>query len=103
MSEVRTRHELLALVRGRAREIGASRTQIDTVANFCDGYAGKLLGPRQVRTPVHESLFTLLWALGLKLVIDEDPAALAAVKPHYGRKRPFGANQHERQTQETLA
>ena len=97
--EVRSRDELLETVRARAIELGTTRPQIDHVAGFTPGYAGKILGPGQVRSTVTESLFHLLWSLGLKLVIVEDPAALEAVRPHYHRTRAYGANQYEQPSQ----
>jgi hypothetical protein len=98
---VRSRDEFLETVRARARELKATRPQIDHVAGFTPGYAGKLLGPAQIKTAVNDSAFSLLWSLGLQIVIAEDPAALEAVRPHYRRIRPYGCNQHESKLQET--
>lgn len=92
---VRSRDELIDAVRARAAELQATRPQIDHVAGFTPGYSGKLIGPKQVRKVVTDSLFSLLWSLGLQLVITEDPAAVEAVRPHYHRIRPFGCNQFE--------
>jgi len=92
---VRSRIELLETVRARALELGATREQIDHVAGFTPGYSAKIMGPRQVRRAVHESFFTLLWSLGLSIVVTEDLAATEVVRPHYSRIRPFGCNQFE--------
>ena len=92
---VRSVTEFLETVRARALELGATRPQIDEVAGLTPGYAGKLLGLGQVRRAVSESLFPLLWSLGLRIEVTEDPDALEAVKSHYGRKRGFPSNQYE--------
>lgn len=92
---VRSRAEFLETVRARALELRATRPQIDFVAGFTPGYSGKLLGPSQVKAALNESLFPLLWSLGLRLVVTEDPDALAVVRSHYHRIRAYGANQYE--------
>jgi hypothetical protein len=96
---VRSRAEFLETVRARALELQATRPQIDHVAGFTPGYSGKLLGPAQVKTALNESLFDLLWSLGLQIIVTDDPAALEAVRPHYHRIRAYGANQYEQANQ----
>jgi len=71
---------LLEAFRERAKELEISREGIDSVAGWADGYAGKLLGGaaakrRKIIGPV--SLELMLGALGLKLILVEDPEATA--------------------------
>jgi hypothetical protein len=71
---------LLEAFRERAKELEISREGIDEIAGWADGYAGKLLGGaaakrRKIIGPL--SLELLLAALGLKLILVEDPEATA--------------------------
>jgi hypothetical protein len=71
---------LLEAFRERAQELEISRAGIDQVAGWADGYASKLLGGaaakrRKIIGPL--SLELLLGALGLKLILIEDPEAAA--------------------------
>lgn len=83
---VRSGAEFLALLRSRAVELNTTRLAIDDVAGFASGYAGKLLGPRQVRRVIHESAWPLLGALGLKMIVAEDPEAVERVCGRYRRQ-----------------
>ncbi|MDI1347111.1 MAG: hypothetical protein PSV22_23925 [Pseudolabrys sp.] len=84
---VRSKIELLEITRSRAVELQSTRMQIDDVAGFTAGYASKILGPGQVRTVVNESLWQLLWSLGLRLRVEVDPDATQIVQQHYSRRR----------------
>lgn len=87
MQVVRSRDELIALARARADKLDTTRLQIDRVAGFTHGYSSKLLSTSQIRCSVRDSLFELLWSLGLRLRVEEGPEATAAVRPHYSRRR----------------
>src|SRR3981081_885694 len=71
---------LLEAFRERAKELEISREGIDEIAGWADGYAGKILGgerakKRKIIGPL--SLELMLGALGLKLILVEDPVATA--------------------------
>src|SRR6267142_3990332 len=71
---------LLEAFRERAKELEISREGIDQIAGWADGYTGKLLGGaaakrRKIIGPL--SLELMLGALGLKLILIEDPEATA--------------------------
>jgi hypothetical protein len=71
--------DLHAALRRRADELKLSRRTIDDLAGLADGYVEKLLGPRQVKKFSVRSLGAILSALGVKLVLVEDPIARAAI------------------------
>jgi hypothetical protein len=84
---------LLEAFRERAKELEISREGIDQVAGWADGYAGKLLGGaaakrRKIIGPL--SLELLLAALGLKLILVEDPVATART---LARREPVNCHQ----------
>jgi len=77
---------MLAALRARAEELRISRETIDQVAGLPSGYSGKILGIKQVRRLNLISLGPVLGALGIKLVMVEDAAAL----------REFGGRSNKR-------
>jgi hypothetical protein len=77
---------MLAALRARAEELRISRETIDQVAGLPSGYSGKILGIKQVRRLNLISLGPVLGALGIKLVMVEDAAAL----------RDFGGRSNKR-------
>jgi len=77
---------MLAALRARAEELRLSRATIDQVAGLPSGYSGKILGIKQVRRLNLISLGPVLGALGIKLVMVEDAAAL----------RDFGGRSNKR-------
>ena len=62
--------------RRRANELQLSRENIDAIAGWADRLAGKLLSPNPVRRIGMQSLQPMLAALGLKLIVAEDPDTL---------------------------
>ena len=88
---------LVRAFRERANELDLSRSGIDEIAGWADGYAGKLLGSeaakkRKVIGPL--SLELMLGTLGLKMILIEDPEAtartLARREPVNRRQQRFG-------------
>jgi hypothetical protein len=76
-------HDLLDLhhaCRQRADQLNVSRQTIDEVAGLTPGHASKLLASAPSRHLGPISLGLILRALGLKLVVVDDPEALAAVR-----------------------
>jgi len=83
---------MLAALRDRADELRLSREAIDQVAGLPSGYSGKILGIGQVRRLNLISLGPVLGALGVKLVMVVDGAALKqfgsrSAKRHENRVR----------------
>ena len=88
--------DLIAALRARADEIGATRLQIDAASGLPEGYAGKLFGPSKMRCLGKISLGPVLGALGLKLVAVPDDQALELVSHNYGRRHKAKRTDTER-------
>lgn len=81
--------ELVEAIRRRRDELNISHETIDTIAGLQSGYTSKLLGPLQLKGFSHMSLGAVLGALGIGLVVIEDPEAVAKVCNRWQkRKRP---------------
>jgi hypothetical protein len=86
---------LIQALRARAEELAISRQDLDRLAGVPLGYSGKLLGSAQVRKLTAATLFYLLEALGLEIILIEDEAAtartLARRRPARHCRQHFGA------------
>jgi hypothetical protein len=87
---IRSRADLIAVLRERQTELNISLGTIDAVAGIADGYASKCLSltPTKQMGPV--ALGAILGALGLGIVeikVDEDPQAAAAVSGRWTPRR----------------
>lgn len=87
LAVVRSYAELHAAIRARVEELDVSRLCLDDAAGFTGGYASKLLAPRPTKLMGKMSLGIMLGALGLALVVVEDPVALARIKPKLQKRR----------------
>jgi len=67
---------LIAAFRARAAHLQVSRQTLDDVSGLPDYYCAKLLGPKRVKHIGSVSLGPLLGALGLKLIVCEDPKSM---------------------------
>jgi hypothetical protein len=75
-------------LRSRAAELGISRQTIDHVGRFPDGHAGGLLAENSNRSFGIKSLGKILRALGVRLLLVEDPETTArTLRLMFGRKR----------------
>lgn len=74
---------LVAALRNRAGELGLTFELIDLVAGFTARYASKVLGPSKTKNIGRMSFDALLGTLGLKVVLIEDPEALAKVQGRF--------------------
>lgn len=70
---------LHSAIRARADEIGITREQIDLAAEWPSGYASKILAPVPFKTLGRQSLGPMLAILGLKVILVEDPEAMAQI------------------------
>ena len=92
---IRDHDELVALVRRRQDELGVACVTIDQVAGLADGHFAKLTCGIKRFGPV--SIFLVLSALGLRLRIEEDPAAIAKFGPRWlPRNESYAANGYKR-------
>jgi hypothetical protein len=82
--------ELVSCLRARAEALNISNETLDGVTGLTSGYAGKLLSRRFRRTLGRVSLGVLLAALGLRLVVEEDPAALDRVRDRLTQRKANG-------------
>lgn len=96
---VKTYDDLQRVVRDRVDEMQISCETLDHIAGWADGLAGKILGLRQVKTLGPRTLPLALDALGLALVVVEDPAVTARMRPRYTRRRPTFSWKRERPTE----
>jgi hypothetical protein len=81
---------LVSALRARADELDVSNETLDATTGLAHGYCGKLLG-LHLRKPLGRvSLGVLLTPLGVKLVVVEDPEALARVRGRLTRRKHNG-------------
>jgi len=81
---------LVAAFRARIAELGISYETVDQLAGWADTYATKLLGEEPIRHFGPMSLDAVLGALGVRIALIEDAAALDRVRQHRdftGRKK----------------
>lgn len=72
--------ELIAALRDRAAAVGYTNETLDEVTGLQSGYCGKLLGPGMVKCLGPLSMRLMLDALGVELVIRENPETMADVR-----------------------
>jgi hypothetical protein len=77
VAEIHSTRDIHVALRDRFDEIGISRLTIDTAAGLTEGHASKLLAPDPIRRFGDVSLWPTLEVAGLKMVLIEDPDALA--------------------------
>jgi hypothetical protein len=80
-------NELLAAIRHRRDELRISHFTLDHVSGIPSGYASKLLASPPMKRLGALSLGPVLGALGLRLLVVDDPAALARVSARLVKKQ----------------
>jgi hypothetical protein len=75
--------ELVALLRERQLALGLSNELVGHLARLSDGHVDKLLGPARQRGLSQLSLDALMNALAIKIIVVEDEAMAARMKPHW--------------------
>jgi len=88
--EVHDYAELLEALRKRIVFLGTSMERLDDISGLPSRYVSKLFAPMELKSLGKVSLGPLLGALGLKLIVVEDPAAFAAVRRRLVRKKYTG-------------
>jgi len=82
--------DLITAFRERVDGFNISRHELDFLAGLAIGHSGKLLGHRQVKRFGSVTLGPILGALGLKLILIEDPEQTAKILK---RARPRDSRQ----------
>jgi hypothetical protein len=91
MSErlIRDIPDLVAALRARRDELAISHETLDYIAGLQSGYVSKLLAPDPMKGLGPMSLPALLGALGVALVLVDDPEQIERVRDQWiKRKRP---------------
>jgi hypothetical protein len=72
--------DLVSAFRERVDGLNISRRELDHLAGIAAGHSGKLLGERQVKRFGAVTLGPVLGALGLKLILIEDPEQTVKIR-----------------------
>ncbi len=87
---IRSMPELIEALRARRDALNISHETIDSIAGLQSGYTSKLLAPKPIKNLGPMSFGSLLGALGLAVVVVEDPSQCQRVAKHWEqRKRPM--------------
>jgi hypothetical protein len=70
---------LVRALRDRAEELDVSRLTLDEISGLPSGYSGKLLAPVPIKNLGPIALGPILGAMGVCLILAEDPQQLARV------------------------
>jgi hypothetical protein len=76
LAVVNSLDDLVPIVSARIAALGVSYETIDHVAGLSVGYTAKLLGPNPAKHLGRTSAPAMCGAVGLKLAVIDDPAAL---------------------------
>jgi hypothetical protein len=87
LGEVARYENLHDLLRARCDELEITRASLDRLARLPSGYSAKLLSPRPMKKLSDATLGFFLPALGVKLILVEDPQALAMVRQRSDKRR----------------
>jgi len=86
LGEVHSYSDLHGILRRRAEQLELSRECIDFYSGLQPGYSSKLLSPNPTKRIGPLALTLLLPTLGAKLLVVEDPEALARLRSNSGVK-----------------
>jgi hypothetical protein len=81
---------LIAALRERAEVLGVSNQTLEATAGLPAGYCGHVLGVKPSRQLGRLSLGLVLGALGVKLIVAEDPEVLERVRGRLVKRRRNG-------------
>jgi hypothetical protein len=95
---IHSMEELLAALRCRRDELQLTHETIDHVAGWPSGYCGKLMAPTPIKNLGWLSFGLALDALGVALVMVENPDQIKRVEKRWVRReRPQPAGKHHSQ------
>jgi hypothetical protein len=80
--EIESYARLVEALRDRVCEVGTTFAGVDQLAGLPDRYAQKLLGHDPIKSMGAISMFPILAALGLRLLLVPDPPALEKLQAH---------------------
>lgn len=87
---IRSMDELIAALRARLIELQLTHSTVDGIAGLQDGYTSKLLAPKPIKNLGPVSFQALLGALGVAVVVVEDPEQIKRVEGRWTkRERPL--------------
>jgi len=87
---IRSMDELIAALRARLIELQLTHSTVDGIAGLQDGYTSKLLAPKPIKNLGPVSFEALLGALGVAVVVVEDPEQIKRVEGRWTkRERPL--------------
>jgi len=86
IGEARDHDELVALLRRRKDALQLSDKVVEEIADMAPGHVSKLLAPAPVKALGQTSLTPLLGALGLKLIVVEDPDQARRVRRRWSKR-----------------
>jgi hypothetical protein len=78
-----TEAELLDAIESRRAQVGISNAVLDQLCGFAVGYASKCLSPARSKRPTTPTLFAMLDALALSVVLVIDPTKAARISPSW--------------------
>ena len=87
--ECRTYFQLIDALAARRLELRATLAELDEVAGLAERHSSKVFSRRPTKYLGPITLSCLLAALGLKIVVVEDPEALERVEHRYRRRGPW--------------
>ena len=76
-AECRDYEDLRSALRARAEQLDISRLEIDRISGLPNGYAGAVLSETSRKRLGWHNITAMLSALGVKLMLVEDPEAVA--------------------------
>jgi len=92
IGEARDHDELVALLRKRKDALGLSDKVVEEIADMAGSFVSKILAPQPVKTLGRTSLTLLLGALGLKLIVVEDPDQVRRVRRRWTERAEHHVN-----------
>jgi hypothetical protein len=84
---VRSYDDLVVALRGRVDELKVAQIGLDEELHLARGHVNKLIGPVPVKSLGRETLGPIIQALGLVMILEEDPIALQIAARMARRKR----------------
>src|SRR5262252_7341200 len=81
LGEATSHNELIEAMRARKEALGLSNAWIEHTIQLADGHCDKVLGPARERGLSQLTIDGLLAALAIKLIVVEDEAAAARMRP----------------------
>ena len=84
--------DLIRVLRVRCDQFDIAYSTLDEIAGLSAGLSGQFLAPHSSRVMGCRNLAAILGALGIVLVAQEDPEALARALPKMRKRQPNGAH-----------